>query len=167
LFGQQSGDPSEDPRLLVTRRTEHLEKHKGQMAFPGGAQEEGESVVDAALRETEEEVGISRDRIRVLGQLPELWTVTDFWITPVVGVLLSPVDETPILSSIHEIAETFWVPLSKLRDTETYRKEWVDYKAVRYPVHAYYVESSQGMNRIWGATGAMIQNLLERFEKTS
>ena len=131
------------------------------MAFPGGMREVGESETEAALRETEEEVGIPRDRIQIIGQLPGLWTITDFWVTPLVGVLSSAITETPIQFNPSEIAETLWVPLSTLQHTQTYRKEWVERGPVRFPVHAYYVQQ----HRIWGATGAMIQNLLVRLEQ--
>lgn len=164
LFGYQTGDSPENPRILVTRRTDQMVNHKGQMAFPGGSRDDDETERETALRETEEEVGIPREKIQIVGALPTLWTITDFWITPVVGVLTSQIEETPIRSNKAEIAETLWVPLSILKDPATYRKEWVERGPIRFPVHAYYVDSAQGQSRIWGATGAMIQNLLARLD---
>ena len=80
-------------RLLLTQRTHTVESHKGQVAFPGGRVDpEDESRVATALRETEEEIGLPRDRVRVLGQLDELLTVTQYRVTPVVGVVPWPWD---------------------------------------------------------------------------
>jgi 8-oxo-dGTP pyrophosphatase MutT (NUDIX family) len=159
LWGVEQSD--ENPSVLITRRTDTVEKHKGQMAFPGGMREPGESEIEAALRETEEEVGISRDRIRIVGRLPEFATITGFTVTPIVAWLTSPVSEVPLRFSDAEIAETLWVPFSQLSSDETYKREWVEHDSVRYPIHAYYV----GPHRIWGATGSMLQNLLARLQK--
>jgi 8-oxo-dGTP pyrophosphatase MutT (NUDIX family) len=151
-------DGEDQPALLITQRTEQVETHKGQMAFPGGMNEPGETDVEAALRETEEEVGIPRSRVRVLGKLPKLWTVTDFQVTPVVGILQGVIADTVIRTSTQEIAETVWVPLKTLHNPETYRQEWIERGEVRFPIHCYYI----GPYRIWGATGSMIENLLTR-----
>jgi 8-oxo-dGTP pyrophosphatase MutT (NUDIX family) len=152
----------EDPSILITRRTDTVETHKGQMAFPGGMGERGETDIETALRETEEEVGIPREKIKIMGRLPEFVTVTDFTVTPIVGVLESPVADTPLRFSPDEIAEALWVPLSTLKSADCYRREWVEYGGARFPIHAYYV----GRHRIWGATGSMIQNFLVRLAST-
>jgi 8-oxo-dGTP pyrophosphatase MutT (NUDIX family) len=146
------------PELLMTQRTETVDKHKGQMAFPGGAAEPGEDRVQTALRETEEEIGISASEVNVLGRLPGLWTPTGFSITPIVGTLKSDIDETVLRKSEPEIAEAFWIPLSVLFEQGTYRKEFIEREGIRYATHVYQVRQY----RIWGATGAMIKNLLDR-----
>lgn len=163
LFGCS---PDAEVSMLMTRRTEKVVTHKGQMAFPGGHSEPDEAGSEAglqrtALRETEEEVGIPAESIRVHGRLPGLWTPTGFWITPIVGTLSVPVSETPLRPDPHEIAEAFWIPLSRLRDPGTYRRELMRVGSVSYPIHVYQV----GGDRIWGATGAMIKNLLDRLER--
>jgi 8-oxo-dGTP pyrophosphatase MutT (NUDIX family) len=155
LFGSKSGG---EPELLMTQRTETVEKHKGQMAFPGGMAEPGEEHVQTALRETEEELGISASRVSVLGRLPEIWTPTGFTVTPIVGFLKSDIQETPLHKNAPEIAEAFWIPLSVLRNEGTYKKEFIERNGVRYATHVYQV----GSYRIWGLTGAMIKNLLDR-----
>lgn len=165
LFGKNSdGEIS----LLVTKRTETVQTHKGHMAFPGGHSEpyeieQPESAVLTALRETEEEVGVPRNRIKILGQLPGLWTITGFWITPVIGWLTSPIRDVEIALDSHEIAEVIWVPLSVLRDEQVYRKEFMRVGDINFPIHVFQV----GEYRIWGATGVMIKNLLDRFESLS
>jgi 8-oxo-dGTP pyrophosphatase MutT (NUDIX family) len=156
LFGFQNA--KSEPSLLITRRTETLEKHKGQMAFPGGAADAGEGEAQTALRETEEEVGVSPEKIRVLGALPGVWTPSGFWIAPVVGVLIPSIDDTLLSCSSAEIAEAFWLPLSVLRAPKTYRLEMIERERIRYATHVYQV----GSHRIWGVTGAMIKNLLDR-----
>lgn len=161
-----SDAPHDDPAILITRRTEHVETHKGQMAFPGGMREPGESDTDAALRETEEEVGIPRENVQVLGQLPQLWTITGFSVTPIVGILTTPISKTPIVMNEAEIAETLWVSLRTLGSPETYRQEWIEHGAVRHPIHAYYVGQDHSL-RIWGATGTMIHGFLARLEQAS
>ncbi|MCM2323221.1 MAG: CoA pyrophosphatase [Oligoflexia bacterium] len=162
LFAEHDGRQA----ILVTRRTDKVETHKGQMAFPGGHCEADElktpeGFVTAALRETEEEVGIPRERVKVLGRLPGLWTPTGFWVVPIVGVLTVPLHEVTLHNSEHEIAEALWVPFAVLTDPEIYQREIRRIGAVSYPIHVYQV----GVYRIWGATGAMIKNLLDRLAK--
>jgi 8-oxo-dGTP pyrophosphatase MutT (NUDIX family) len=161
LFGFKQGGG--EPELLMTQRTETVEKHKGQMAFPGGMADPGENHVQTALRETQEELGILASNVSVLGKLPGLWTPTGFSITPVVGILKTGIDQTPIYKNEPEIAEAFWIPLSVLKDLETYKKEFVERNGIRYATHVYQV----GSYRIWGATGAMIKNLLDRLAALS
>jgi 8-oxo-dGTP pyrophosphatase MutT (NUDIX family) len=162
LFGSSAQAPSE-PLLLLTRRTDRVETHKGQMAFPGGMREKAEDELTAALRETEEEVGISRSSVEILGRLPGLWTVTGFWVTPFVGVLSESLEKISLQINEAEIAQTYWISLRELQSEKTYRKEWIEHGAVRFPIHCYYVGEKKEV-RIWGATGSMIQNLLARLE---
>jgi 8-oxo-dGTP pyrophosphatase MutT (NUDIX family) len=156
LLGQRLG--SRDFELLVTRRTETVETHKGQMAFPGGMADEGETSAQTALRETFEEVGIDSSLVEVLGELPGLWTPTGFWITPMVGLLTCAVEDAPLSYSHAEIAEALWIPLSVLLDPNTYGQELLERAGIRYVTHVFTVPP----HRIWGATGAIIKNLLDR-----
>ena len=151
-----------DPQLLITRRTDTLEKHKGQYAFPGGTHDPEDDldlgIVTTALRETEEETGISRDHVRVLGLLPKLWTPTGFQITPVLAVLDTPIETTVLSLSADETAEVFWVALSTLTEPGIYRQESMQYGNVSFPIHVFMIAH----HRVWGATGAIIKNLLDR-----
>lgn len=165
LFG--GTEAPESLSLLLTRRAETVDNHRGQMAFPGGARDllEGghrEDAVTAALRETEEEVGIAREDIRVVGTLPALYTPTGFEIDPVVGILMRPISEVALKISSAEIAEALWVEISQLLAPETYRTELIEAGPVRYQNHVFQVSQ----HRIWGATGAMIRNLLDRLAPT-
>jgi 8-oxo-dGTP pyrophosphatase MutT (NUDIX family) len=133
------------------------------MAFPGGVHEvlasgAHEDAVSAALRETHEEVGVPPAAVSVLGHLPTLVTPTGFEIHPVVGMLKSPIRDVPLKPNQDEIAEVLWIPLSTLLKAETYSVEQFEAGPIRYTNHVFQV----GPHRIWGATGAMIRNLLDR-----
>jgi len=157
-------DRSPAPSVLVTRRTEIVETHKGQYALPGGAMdpedEADRGLITTALRETEEEVGIPRETVDVVGALPEVWTPTGFLITPVVGLLTVPIPAVVFAMSEAEIAHAFWVELATLRAPGIYREETREYDGVRFPTDVFLVED----HRIWGATGAMLKNLIQRLE---
>jgi 8-oxo-dGTP pyrophosphatase MutT (NUDIX family) len=159
----KSGRFEDDLSILITRRTESVGSHKGQMAFPGGVSEPDElrtpdGPVRSALRETEEEVGLSSSLVEVVGTLPVLPTVTGFKVTPVVGWLRIDIEDVVLTLNEIEIAEAFWVPWKTLTSPETYRAEFKRVGKVDYPIHVYQVRE----HRIWGATGAMIKNLLDR-----
>ncbi|MEK6706989.1 MAG: CoA pyrophosphatase [Bdellovibrionota bacterium] len=157
LFG--SDGKLELPSLLLVKRTDLVETHKGQMAFPGGViDKEDESPVAAALRETHEEVGLKPSDINVIGQMPGIWTVTGFWITPVVGYLTRPLQGLEIITNPVEVAETVWIPLSVLMEDGIYRSENLAIRGKNYVIHSYRVKNYF----IWGATGAIIKNMLDR-----
>ena len=159
---------SDEMELLLTKRSEQLENHKGQISFPGGMKEgddfsAADVDVTTALREAHEEVGVVPDNVRILGKLPPLETTTRFSITPVVGVLKTRVaDFTPIVCS-DEVAEVFWAPLSQLLNPNNFKQEmWVRGEQ-SFPIDVFYV----GAHRVWGATGSMIRNLMERLGQSA
>jgi 8-oxo-dGTP pyrophosphatase MutT (NUDIX family) len=143
--------------LLLTRRTDHLRDHAGQISFPGGRVEpEDDGPVATALRETEEEIGLDRRHIEVVGQLPVYSTVTAFQVTPVVG-LVEP-GFTLTLDSF-EVAEAFEVPLAFLMDPAHHRHHRFESGGT---ARRFLSMSWQGPEReyfIWGATAAMLRNL--------
>ena len=151
-------------RLLLTQRTESLQKHKGQIAFPGGAFDEEDDLKgglrETALREAEEEVGLDRSHVEILGALPELSTPTGYRILPFVGWTPRSIEELTLHpKSIEETAEVFWVPLQELRKPEVYRREPI--LGGVFETDAFYTQGK----RIWGATAAMIKNLLDRLDR--
>jgi 8-oxo-dGTP pyrophosphatase MutT (NUDIX family) len=154
-------DREGETNLLLTRRTETVDQHRGQMAFPGGMRDlmhDGarEDPDAAALRETEEEVGIPRELVRILGGLPILHTPSGFEIHPRIGILKPTIEAVELRPNPAEIAETLWIRLSRLESV--YQAEIIEVGPVRYPNHVFQV----GPHRIWGATGAMVRNLLDR-----
>ena len=142
--------------VLLTQRTAHLRDHPGQISFPGGrVEKEDLSAIHTALRETEEEIGLSRDRIEVLGYLPEYRTGTGFQVTPVVALVQPPFELSP---DPFEVAEVFEVPLDFLLDTSNHKRHSLHHRgALRH-----YYAMPYGEYFIWGATAGMIRSLSER-----
>ncbi len=141
--------------VLLTRRSDTLPVHKGQISFPGGRVEEDDvDDVETALRETEEEIGLARDRVEVIGRLDTYTTRTGFQVTPVVGLIRPPFELIP---DPVEVAEIFEVPLRFVLDSgnhQRHSREWQE--TVRHfwvlPYQNYY---------IWGATAGMLVNLAD------
>lgn len=139
--------------VLLTRRTDHLHHHPGQISFPGGRIEpEDATPAAAALRETEEEIGIPVADIELLGELPPYATSTGFRVNPVVGVVQGPLD---LRLDSFEVAEAFEVPLAFLMRSHNYQRHRVQrsghvghFYAVPYPGRF-----------IWGATAGMLAML--------
>lgn len=142
--------------VLLTRRTDHLDHHPGQVSFPGGRVEaHDEDEVAAALRETEEEVGLHRSYVEVVGPLDQYRTGTGFDITPVVG-LVRP-GFTLALDSF-EVAEVFEVTLDFVLDPANHRRESQVWKGEE---RSYYVFPHNDYY-IWGATAGMLINLYDK-----
>ncbi|MCU0452802.1 MAG: CoA pyrophosphatase [Bacteroidetes bacterium] len=140
--------------ILLTKRTDHVEHHKGQISFPGGvidARDDG--VVAAALREANEEIGLDRSVIELLGEHDDLEIPTGFVVTPVVGVLRGMPD---LVLNVDEVEESFAVPVSFLLDPENEEQGTREWRGQMHPVYSY----EFGGHRIWGATAAMIRGLL-------
>ena len=141
--------------VLLTQRTQHLSAHAGQISFPGGRIEAADpDAVAAALRETEEEVGLRRDRVRVIGRLDTYVTGTGFEITPIVGIV-----EPPVALAIDpfEVAEAFEVPLAFIVDPRNHQR--IE-REVGGRSRCYFVLPFEGRN-IWGATAGILVNLAE------
>jgi len=144
------------PTVLLTQRTAHLRDHGGQISFPGGRVEADDvSPVHTALRETEEEVGLAREHIEILGFLPEYRTGTGFRVTPVVGLVMPPFELTV---DPFEVAEAFEVPLDFLLDPHNHKEHSLHYRgALRH-----FFAMPYGDYFIWGATAGMIRSLTAR-----
>jgi 8-oxo-dGTP pyrophosphatase MutT (NUDIX family) len=140
--------------ILLSRRTESVEHHKGQISFPGGARDRSDrTIVDTALRETEEEVGIQRPQVEVLGVLDDFRTPSGFCITPVVGYLRTL---PPLRINPQEVREVFDVPLSFFLESTHERVE----QRLRGGTLANVYFYRYGDYEIWGATAAMIRSFL-------
>lgn len=141
--------------VLLTQRTAHLSAHAGQISFPGGRIEAADAdAVAAALRETEEEVGLARANVSVVGRLDTYITGTGFEITPIVGIVAPPYTLT---IDPYEVAEAFEVPLSYILDPRNHNRTERE-SAGRTRV--FFVLPYEGRN-IWGATAGMLVNLAE------
>lgn len=148
------------PRLVLTVRTDHLQDHAGQVAFPGGRSEpEDSDAVATALRESEEEIGLDRKLVTPLGYLDRFETVSGYCVTPVVAKIAS---EARLYPAPDEVAEVFEVPLAFLLDPANLRRYNMEFRGHQRPM----VEFVHAGHRIWGATAAMLCNLLQKMERT-
>ncbi len=142
--------------VLLTRRTAHLYDHAGQISFPGGRVEAGDrDATHTALREAEEETGLSADAIDVLGTLPEYVTATGYAVTPVVGLVERP--WTLKLDSF-EVAEAFEVPLAFLMNPAHHERRRIVFEGAVRTFYAMPWVAQQRRYFIWGATAAMLRN---------
>lgn len=143
-----------EPRILLTRRADHLRSHGGQVSFPGGRIDPGDTGPEAAaLREAWEEVALDPKAVEIIGRLPQHETGTGFLVTPVVGLVTPGVVLRP---AADEVAEIFSLPLALLLDPAQARRsrirlkggEWREYWVWPHDVH-----------QIWGATAAILMSL--------
>ncbi|MCU4975124.1 CoA pyrophosphatase [Halobacteria archaeon AArc-m2/3/4] len=144
-----------DHYLLVTKRAEHLGEHPGQMSFPGGgAERQDETILDTALREAYEEIGLEHEEVDVVGQLDDIRTVTEYAVTPFVA----RIPDREYVPDEQEVAEIVCLPVSGLLDPENY-----EYDRRSHPhygdivIHYFHVDGYT----VWGATGRILVQLLE------
>ena len=144
--------------VLFTRRNEHLRHHAGQISFPGGGVEPGDAdAVAAALRETEEETGIAPALVEPFGYLDCFDTVSGYSVTPVAGFVRG---DYSVRLEADEVDEVFEVPLGFLLDPANLRREHILWRGRERDIFAFEWDG----RRIWGATAAILKNLLDRLE---
>ncbi|OYW43275.1 MAG: hypothetical protein B7Z38_02155 [Rhodobacterales bacterium 12-64-8] len=148
-------DRVDDFGVLLTLRPETMASHAGQVAFPGGRIEPGETALQAALREAHEEVGVTPETVRILGQGDTYLTGTGFAVAPFVGIL--PADFVPV-PHVREVADVFETPLSFLMDSANHERHEREFRGA---LRAYYAMPHNG-RYIWGATAGMIKALYDR-----
>lgn len=147
-------------QVLLTQRTAHLSDHAGQISFPGGRIEATDAnPVAAALRESQEEIGLDPVAVEVMGTLPHYLTATHYRVTPVVGLI----ERLPRLTPDEfEVAEIFEVPFQFLMNPAHHERRLAEWQGQRRSFFAMpYVPSELSTQRrfIWGATAAMLRNL--------
>ncbi len=149
-------EKNSEPYLLLTKRTEQVSTHKGQIAFPGGAYDsEDYHLQTTAIRETEEEIGLPPDHIQIIAELDDTITPTQFHITPFAGKIEYP--ETWKINE-YEIAELIEVPLSHLLDNRNHRTGFREFQTKIYEIHFYDFND----HVIWGVTGLILFQFLEK-----
>lgn len=142
--------------VLFTRRADHLPKHAGQISFPGGSREKHDAdIFDTALRETEEEVGLSRERVQVIGRLANYQTGTGFIVAPIVGVVAPDLVLSP---DENEVAEVFEVPLDFLMDSRNHQRM----SRVRNGERRRFYAMTYKDRFIWGATAGILVDFHNR-----
>jgi 8-oxo-dGTP pyrophosphatase MutT (NUDIX family) len=142
------------PEALFTKRAMHLRNHRGEISFPGGRMEPGETPADAALREAWEEVALDPAGVSVHGQLDHMSTVvSQSYIVPVVA---SVAERPPLVAHPGEVDRIMWVPLAELASSDTYREEWWGAPPTDRPIFFFDLDDET----IWGATARMLHQLL-------
>jgi 8-oxo-dGTP pyrophosphatase MutT (NUDIX family) len=144
-----------EPTVLLTQRTAHLKEHSGQISFPGGKIEPGETPGEAALREAEEEIGLSRAAVEPFGYLDLYMTTLGYRIVPLIGRIKPPFE---LLLNTQEVEETFEVPLSFLMEPNNLRCHSRDWQGMTRSYYAIPFEKRY----IWGVTAGILRNLHER-----
>lgn len=147
-----------EPGIVLTVRSRTMTLHAGQVAFPGGGPQSGESFpLDTALREAREEIGVESSGVEPLGLLDRFDTLTGYRITPVVA----RIDGSARLTACpREVEEIFHLPLSLALDSANYRRHRVVHRSRRFTL----VSIGHSRRLIWGATAAMLEQLARRFE---
>jgi 8-oxo-dGTP pyrophosphatase MutT (NUDIX family) len=148
-------------QLLLTQRTAHLDDHAGQISFPGGRVEASDaSREETALRETEEETGLARNTVTLLGRLPEYEIPSGFRITPVVGWVEPPFELKP---DPFEVAAVFEAPLEHFLDTANYQRRQFHFRGR----HRHYMAVPYEGRYIWGATAGMLYSFARQLATDS
>jgi 8-oxo-dGTP pyrophosphatase MutT (NUDIX family) len=146
----------ERPMVLLTERTTHLSTHSGQVAFPGGKQDDTDTdVAHTALREAQEEIGLAPELVEVIGTMPTYTTGTQFIITPVVA-LVNP-DHKLVLNAF-EVADAFEVPLEFLMNPAHHHRHSFEWEGVRREWFSMPYMDDRTERFIWGATAGMLRN---------
>lgn len=140
--------------ILFTRRAENMAAHSGQVAFPGGGLEAGETLEQAATREAEEEVGIPQQQVELIGRLDDMITNSGFLVAPFVGIVHASVD---YVMQESEVVEIFEVPIEALLDPRNPEVRYVAFRTRHYPAYFYLY----GRYEIWGLTGRMLKGFLD------
>lgn len=146
--------------VILTKRPDTMPKHPGQISFPGGKVEGEEQVREAALRETEEEIGIKPSAVTLLGRLPSFNAISDYRVTPFVGIVDA---QAPIVPDDHEVADVFEVPLSFLMSHDNHVARDVQFDGKEHRMWDMPYTGEDGIYRnIWGMTAMMMYRLWER-----
>jgi 8-oxo-dGTP pyrophosphatase MutT (NUDIX family) len=144
-----------DCHLLFTRRTDQVKYHKGEISFPGGMVDEADSELEmTALREAFEEIGLRKSDVQIIGVLDDIVTITQFIVTPIVGIFPYPY---PFKLSEVEIAELIEVPLSSLLEKECFAESEITREGRQEIVYSY----QYGDHVIWGATARILKQFLD------
>ncbi len=154
-------EKNREVHILFAKRTETVRFHKGQISFPGGALDpEDKDLMAAALRETEEEIGIKVTDVDIIAELDDMVTPTNFRVTPFVGIIPYPYEAR---LNPHETAEIIEIPLSHLMNEQYHRRGYRRFMNRTYEIHYYDFEE----HTVWGVTGFILFELLEKLRSAA
>ncbi|NNE57638.1 MAG: CoA pyrophosphatase [Hellea sp.] len=147
-------------QVILTQRPETMPSHPGQISFPGGKIEAGESARDAVLRETHEEIGLQSEHIDLIGRLPSFDAVSNYRVTPYVGVV-DPIAQ--IIPDPGEVADVFEIPLSFLMNPDNHVPRDVFFDGREHRLYDMPYDEPDGVHRnLWGMTAMMIYRVYQR-----
>ncbi|MEP3892313.1 MAG: CoA pyrophosphatase [Hellea sp.] len=147
-------------QVILTQRPETMPQHPGQIAFPGGKRETDETALQAALRETEEEVGLKAKDIEMIGRLPSFNAVSEYRVTPFVGIVNA---DAKIIADPHEVEDVFETPLSFLMNAKNHVARDIFFDGRNHRLYDMPYDSDDGTHRnIWGMTAMMMYRLYQR-----
>jgi len=149
-----------DWHVILTQRPETMPNHAGQISFPGGKVEQGETAREAALRETHEEVGLTPDAIQLLGRLPSFNAVGEYRVTPFVGIVDPKADLIP---HPREVADLFETPMTFLMNPDNHVPRDIEFNGEAHRLWDMPYDDVSGVHRnIWGMTAMMIYRVYQR-----
>ncbi len=148
----------DQPKIILTRRAQHMNTHKGQVAFPGGKRDDtDESLEFTALRECHEEIGIPPERVEIIGPLSQVISLHGIRVSPFVGLVD---DDHPLVPNPDELDSIFKVPVEFFRETEPVRRDKMTYKGMALSVPSYHFEEDGEVYEIWGLSAIVLVELM-------
>ncbi len=156
---------SESYSLVLTERTRNMKHHSGEISFPGGRHDPktDKNKVETALRECEEEIGIDRSEVEVLGQLDDVPTMTGYVITPVVGKIDN--GSPKFIRSEVEVEQIFTIPISFFLDPKTFREQTMRVEGNKFPIFMFDYHHNSKLHTIWGATAHILVDYLKKIHQ--
>jgi 8-oxo-dGTP pyrophosphatase MutT (NUDIX family) len=148
----------DQPKIILTRRAQHMNTHKGQVAFPGGKRDDTDDSLEfTALRECHEEIGIPPEEVEIIGSLSQVISLHGIRVSPFVGLVD---DDHPLIPNPEELDSIFKVPVQFFRDAEPVRRDKMTYKGVGLSIPSYHYEEAGEVYEIWGLSAIVLVELM-------
>ena len=148
----------EQPKIILTRRAQHMNTHKGQVAFPGGKRDDTDDSLEfTALRECHEEIGVPPEEVEIIGPLSQVISLHGICVSPFVGLIE---DNHPLVPNLDELDSIFKVPVQFFRQAEPVRRDKMAYKGVALSVPSYHYQDQGETYEIWGLSAIVLVELM-------
>lgn len=149
---------TDQPKIILTRRAQHMNTHKGQVAFPGGKRDDTDDSLEfTALRECHEEIGVPPSEVEVIGRLSQVISLHGIRVSPFVGLIE---DEHPLVPNLDELDSIFKVPVDFFRQAEPVRRDKMTYKGLALSVPSYHYADKNETYEIWGLSAIVLVELM-------